>query len=198
MRSPTHSTVRREIACDKASKSNIEICHQFAQSAKGIRLVEVALDVSVDGLLQSGEAAVITRALQPTETMLKDRGYNFFEIIGELGSKTSIVQAQQELNAIAAHIPLDKSRGPVRFRATSYQELLTGPVRPVLYALFGALGLVLLIACANVSNLLISRCLGRLQEFTLRVVGVFDFHRPLMPPSVRLQRAIGESPATLR
>ena len=107
-------------------------------------------------------------ALQPTEEMLKDRGYRFFNVVGQLAPGVSMAQAQQELNAIAAHIPLEKSASPVSFRATSYQEVLTGPVRPVLYALFAALALVLLIACANVSNLLIARCLGRHQEFAVR------------------------------
>jgi predicted permease len=100
--------------------------------------------------------------------MLKDRGYNFFNVVGELRSGFSITQAQQELDAIAAHVPRESSDSVIKFSATSYQELLTGPVRPVLYALFGALALVLLIACANVSNLLIARCLGRQQEFFVR------------------------------
>ncbi|HEV2470368.1 MAG TPA: ABC transporter permease [Candidatus Sulfotelmatobacter sp.] len=107
-------------------------------------------------------------ALQPTEAMLKDRGYNFFNIVGDLRPGISIAQARQELNAIAAHMPVDASRGPANFGARLYRELLTGPVRPVLFGLFGGLGLVLLIACANVSNLMIGRCLGRQQEFAVR------------------------------
>lgn len=106
--------------------------------------------------------------LQPTAAMLKDRGYNFFNVVGELRPGATVSQAQHELDAIAAHIPRKSDEGAIKFGATSYQELLTGPVRPVFYALFAALGLVLLIACANVSNLLIARCLGRQQEFAVR------------------------------
>ena len=106
--------------------------------------------------------------LQPTGEMLKDRGYHFFNVVGDLREGVSVRQAQLELDAIAAHIPRTKDDNATTFRATAYQEVLTGPVRPVLYALFGALALVLLIACANVSNLLIARCLGRQQEFAVR------------------------------
>jgi putative ABC transport system permease protein len=83
-------------------------------------------------------------------------------------SRESAPQAQRELDAIAAHIPTTQDGHSIAFRATPYQEALTGPVRPTLFALFAALVLVLLIACANVSNLLIARCLGRQQEFAVR------------------------------
>ncbi|MGA2539179.1 MAG: ABC transporter permease [Terracidiphilus sp.] len=106
--------------------------------------------------------------LQPTPQMLNDRGYSFFNLVGALRPGVTVAQAQKELDAIAAHIPETNNRPQESFRADLYQEVLTGPVRPVLFALFGALGLVLLIACANVSNLLIARCLGRQQEFAVR------------------------------
>src|ERR1700722_5832258 len=106
--------------------------------------------------------------LQPTAQMLKRRGNHFLYIVGELRPGVSSVQAQHELDAIGAHIPPGDSREAVAFSASSYQEVLTGPVRPVLYVLFGALALVLLIACTNVSNLLIARSLGRQQEFAVR------------------------------
>ena len=98
--------------------------------------------------------------LQPTAEMLKDRGYDFFNIVGELRAGVSTLQAQRELDAIASHIPPSDDGSTFAFRGTPYQEVLTGPVRPVFYGLFAALALVLLIACANVSNLLIARCLG--------------------------------------
>lgn len=106
--------------------------------------------------------------LRPSKEMLDNRGYNFLNIVGELRPGVSLVQFQHELDAIAARIRQTDTGNTIVFRATPYREALTGHVRPVLYALFGVLALVLFIACANVSNLLIARSLSRQQEFAVR------------------------------
>lgn len=123
--------------------------------------------------------------LQPTPEMLNDRGYHFFMVIGKLRPGTSIAQAQRELDAIASHIPRKANESKITFEAFPYQDLLTGPVRPELYALFGALTLVLLIACANVSNMLIARCLARQQEFAVRAALGAGRWRLIRQPSPR-------------
>ena len=110
----------------------------------------------------------VWRPLQPTGKMLTNRGYHFFNIVGELRPGVNIVQFQHELDAIAARIRQTDTGNTIAFHAIPYREALTGPARPVLYSLFGALALVLLIACANVSNLLIARSISRQQEFAVR------------------------------
>ena len=108
--------------------------------------------------------------LQPTQEMLTERGYSFFNFIGQLKPGVTLGQAQSELHAIARHISQNdpEDSRDLDFPIMSYEELLTGPVRPVFIALMLALGLVLLIACANVANLLAARCIGRSQEFAVR------------------------------
>src|SRR6476646_701116 len=71
MRSPTQSTVRLEIACDKASKSNMLI-RLVAASAETIGGVEVVLHIERDRVLQRRESAIIAGAAQPIDFALRE------------------------------------------------------------------------------------------------------------------------------
>ncbi len=107
--------------------------------------------------------------IQPTPEMLKDRGYNFFYGLGQMKPGVTVAQVQSEIDAIHAHIQqTDPNSAGATLRATAYQETVTGPIRPVFIGLLVALSLVLLIACANVTNLMVARCLGRSHEFAVR------------------------------
>ncbi len=108
--------------------------------------------------------------MQPTPEMEKERGYNLFSIVGELKPGVTVAQAQAELGVIVTQIQKVNPKGTadMALYMKPYQEVLTGPLNSVFLALTVALGLVLLIACANVANLLIARCVGRQQEFAVR------------------------------
>ncbi len=109
--------------------------------------------------------------IQPTAEMRAERGYNLFGVVAALKPGVTIPRVQSELDSIAAHIRVSDSHtaGDFGFRVSRYSQMVTGSVASVFMALTIALGFVLLIACANVANLLIARCLARQHEFAVRI-----------------------------
>lgn len=102
--------------------------------------------------------------------LLTLRNTGYLRVIGRLKPNVTLPQAQADLNTIAARLQQEYPR-PTGHGAglSSLHEAVVGNVRPVLSILFGAVGLVLLIACANVTSLMLARSAGRYKEIAIRM-----------------------------
>ncbi len=130
----------------------------------------------VIGILPAGFAflnpdvqLVTPMAFEPGDNMNSRNNY-FLRMIGRLKAGTTHEQAVADLNSINAAIIAEHSTNyGTSISVQALRDAFVGPVRPAVLILLGAVGFVLLIACANLTNLLLARAASRQRESAVRL-----------------------------
>jgi putative ABC transport system permease protein len=187
----------------------VVVSHGFWQRALGAdasivgRTIQLdAQSVTVVGVMPSGfEFPTSTRvdAWAPLAFNLKDvhgasRRARSLIVVGRTTPQASIRQAQEELTVLSSRIAAayKDSNDGWSARVIAAREQLVATSRPALLVLMGAVGFLLLIVCANISNLLLARLSGRRRDIAVRAAlgaGRWEIIRPIIGESLVLSAA---------
>ena len=118
-------------------------------------------------------ANVVTSPHHLGATMVTERTHRMTELFGRLAPEASLDEARAELTAVHAammreHPEAYSAKADVRLSVTPLRDQITAPARPILLVLLAAAGVVFVIACSNVANLILARSVRREGELAVR------------------------------
>jgi predicted permease len=130
------------------------------------------------------------------EELATQRGAHYLDVVARLAPGVTVERADAGLRAVADRLAKEfpRTNEGESASARSLRDALVGDIRPALLIMLGAVGFVLLIACANVASLLLTRAVGRGRELAIRTAlgaGRGRIVRQLVVESVLLAAAGG-------
>jgi predicted permease len=163
-----------------ADSSVVLVSHEFWKRALGGAADVVGRTVILDGrshtvvgLLPEGfsfpDFSVEPEVWVPMWADPQRHGNHHLNVLGRLAPGTSVEAARADLARVATAIDRSEpGQKPHGIQLTLWQESLTSGTRPLLWTLWAAVSFVLLIACANVANLMLVRALARQRDGAIR------------------------------